>query len=98
MSLRSDAIKVAGFDYENSNEAQRLATHVLRETDPSPVTEEHLRERGFVFNGYWWEIGDLSYHAASGNLCIEQGQEAIHVPLTSIGQLDTLLRGLGCTG
>jgi hypothetical protein len=96
MSLRDDAVQ-----YLNTPtvvNGQRIAKAILRETDPSPVTAEHLRERGFTDASGTWSRNDFPWQLALYLDEVVWRIGAIEISrITSIGQLDTLLRGLQCS-
>jgi len=99
MSLRDDAEKYRA--YNSRHAGLSLADHVLRETDPSPVTMEAMRERGFYCR---YMTNEMAHDKIPGDFCCDNGQcqwvigGSVVSVITSIGQLDTLLRGLGCAG
>ncbi len=88
------------YEPEDHLAVNALANHILRETDPSPVTMEAMRERGFYCR---YMTNEMAHDKIPGDFCCDNGQCQWVINgrvsfITSIGQLDTLLRGLGCTG
>lgn len=107
--VRNNSFGVTSITTLNEDETARalLLNTMLSELDPTPISEERLRENGWAQrDGIWWRKGDCklinSQHWKTWFLSLSESAVMSRVdrrwPLKTLGELRTLLRLMGGGG